>query len=235
MNKQKNTVETQFDNLFAQKEDLDYIFDVTKLKGKDLAIAKALLAYGVVGNSCLDIGPGSGRWIRFLQYHDANELSAVDISDQALERCIRICTKTQKADLETDTLSFSDDAFDIVISIEVLEHLHNPENYISEILRVAKSGAFVLISLPNISSFISRIRLFMGLLPVAIASDPTHVGFYRQKDLRRLFTKYDQTIEFLPTSISMNPFNPKSRFRFPSIRFLSSFDDSVVFYFKVRK
>lgn len=234
MSDSKNQVEVQFDNLFSQNAGQSYSFKLSAFGRKDRAIAKALLGHGVAGRSCLDIGPGTGRWLGFLKHHGAEDLYAVDISAQSLERCAEICRHIQKADLETDALNFPDNSMDVVISIEVLEHLRDPKNYISEILRVAKPGALVIISLPNITSFISRIRLLMGLLPVAISADPTHVGFYRQKDLKRLFALFGQTITFIPTSFSLNPFNAKSKMRVPSISVVSSLDDSLLFLFLVK-
>ena len=61
------------------------------------------------------------------------------------------------------------------------------------------------------------------------------VSFYRKKELRRLLAPYGLTPTFLPTSISLNPMNPKSRFRLPSTSWLSSLDDSLLFSMRVRK
>ena len=102
--------------------------------------------------------------------------------------------------------------------------------YLSEILRVMDNGALLIMSTPNITSLISRIRMVLGQLPVAVSSDPTHVRFYRKKDIKILFRKFNLHTNFIPTSISLNPLNPKSRFRIPSLQIISSLDDSLVFY-----
>lgn len=235
MKREKSRVELQFDSMLAQKGLLSYIFDVSQMGPKDRGIAKSLLDYGLNGKRCLDIGPGTGRWLGFMQHHGASWLGAVDISAQSLERCASICGKTQKADLETESLDFEADTFDVVISIEVLEHLRSPDKFLREILRVARNGALVIMSLPNIASFISRIRLLVGLMPVAVAADPTHVAFYRQKDIVRLLARLGQRPKFIPTTMSLNPFNAKSRFSLPSTRILSGMDDSLVFSFEVTK
>lgn len=235
MTDSKTQVEEQFDRIFSDSAGRAYSYELSSFGTKDKVIAKALMSAGLEGKTCLDIGPGTGRWLGFLNHHGAGELNAVDISAQSLERCAPVCAKTQKADLETETLDFPDNTFDVILSIEVLEHLSDPSNYISEIKRVAKPGAVVVLSLPNITSLISRIRLVFGLLPVAISADPTHVGFYRQKDLIRMFGEFGQTVSFLPTRISLNPFNAKSRFSFPSFGAISSLDDSLVFSFRVNK
>ncbi len=88
-----------------------------------------LLKYGIKGKKCLDVGPGTGRWLQYLKNNYTSYLSAIDISDESLSRCAKLCNKTQKADLETDKFDFESDFFDIVISIEILEHLKNPDSY----------------------------------------------------------------------------------------------------------
>lgn len=44
---------------------------------------------------------------------------------------------------------FADGEFDAVLSISVLEHVSNPQNYLNEILRVLKPGGFLYLALPN--------------------------------------------------------------------------------------
>ena len=230
-----NNCERKFDDLFSKKGVHTYDFESGKLKGKDKKLKELFDKIGVPGKKCLDIGPGTGRWLQYLSMSEAAYLAAADISGEALKRCEDICNRTEKLDIESDSLPWDENYFDLVVSLEVLEHLRDYENYFKEIIRVSRKGAYVVISLPNIVSLISRIRMLAGLLPVAIASDDTHVGFYRKKDLSRILAKYGQKVVFVPTSFSLNPLKVKSRFRVPSNRWMSSFDDSILFYFIVTK
>lgn len=52
-------------------------------------------------------------------------------------------------DLETGILPFEDNYFDVVFSKSVLEHIHKPENYLSEILRVLKPGGLFIVMVPD--------------------------------------------------------------------------------------
>jgi len=231
----KTFVETHFDTVFSEKPDIEYEFDIRRMSWKGRMIIRSLLKHGIKGKKCLDVGPGTGRCLQFLKRNHASYLGAVDISEESLGRGSKLCNKTQKADVETDKFGFESNFFDIVISIEILEHLRNPESYLSEIVRVTKNGGIILMSIPNIVSFISRIRMLFGLLPTAIASDKTHVRFYRKKDIVRLFAPLNLLPQFIPTYISLNPFNRKSWFSIPSTKLLSSFDDSLLFLIHVVK
>jgi len=231
----KNSVEEQFDHIVAKNVKEEYVFELDLLRGKDRQIISTLKKHGIKNKNCLDIGPGTGRFVQFLKNENANLICAADISTEALKCCEKYIDGSQKIDIEHESLQFGDNSFDVIISFEVLEHLREPDNYISEIIRVAKNDALVLVSLPNITSLISRVRMLFGLLPVAIASDKTHVSFYRQKDIIKLFDEKNLKPIFLPTSISLNPFKVKSKLSIPSNKFISSFDDSLLFYFYVNK
>jgi 2-polyprenyl-3-methyl-5-hydroxy-6-metoxy-1,4-benzoquinol methylase len=53
------------------------------------------------------------------------------------------------------------DKYDIILAFEILEHLHNPWKYLSDCLALLKNGGIIVLSTPNISNFISRLRFFM--------------------------------------------------------------------------
>lgn len=225
----KKAVEKCFDDMLAAKPLLNYSFEPRLLGAKDRAIVSLLRAEGLSGKACLDVGPGTGRWLTFLAGEGAGPLAAADISSEALARCASLCREILKVDLERDRLNFPDDAFDVTVSFEVLEHIAYPENYVGELLRVTRAGGLLLMSVPNVASLISRARLVLGGLPAAISQDRTHLRHYRRKDVAALFARFGQRPVFQPTSFSLNPLDPKSRLRLPSCRLTASLDDSLLF------
>jgi SAM-dependent methyltransferase len=69
-------------------------------------------------------------------------------------------------DLNNDKIPYPDEYFDLGIACEVIEHLANPDNLLSEASRVIKKGGYFLISTPNLASWINRILLMLGLVPI---------------------------------------------------------------------
>lgn len=53
-------------------------------------------------------------------------------------------------------LPFGGEQFDVLVSIEGIEHLENPSYFLRECARVVKSGGWVFLSTPNVDSFRSR-------------------------------------------------------------------------------
>ena len=63
------------------------------------------------------------------------------------------------ADLN-DTLPLRDKSFDVVVSVEGIEHLENPHLFLREVNRVLKDDGTFILTTPNIVSLRSRVRFF---------------------------------------------------------------------------
>ena len=63
------------------------------------------------------------------------------------------------------TLPFPDATFDAVVSIEVVEHVEDQVAFLRELGRIAKPGAPVIVSTPNVLSLSSRVRTLLWGFP----------------------------------------------------------------------
>jgi SAM-dependent methyltransferase len=68
--------------------------------------------------------------------------------------------KIRHVDLNKDALPYPDAAFDLITCTEVLEHVENFRAVVREISRVARPGALVVLSTPNVLNFRSRWYFF---------------------------------------------------------------------------
>lgn len=109
----------------------------------------------------------------------------------------------------------------------MLEHLRDPSLYLTEISRVLRKDGICLLSFPNLTSFSSRIRMLAGRKAVSFG-DKTHLRHYVHGEVEALLGSHGFVVEFLPTGFTLNPFNLKSRFRFPSHRCVRSLEDGIV-------
>lgn len=82
-------------------------------------------------------------------------------------------------DFEVAALPLEASSVDIAISLAVIEHLRDPENFLSEIFRCLKPGGLVFLSTPN---FQLDWKNFYN--------DPTHVRPYTPDSLSEMFRLY---------------------------------------------
>jgi len=110
------------------------------------------------GKLILDCGAGRGKFSETLKDKGA----IVEACDINKKQFISKNIKFTEADLNKK-LPYKDSGFDMIISIEVLEHLENPSHFIAEIKRILKKGGKAVITTPNISNIKSRLQfLFKG-------------------------------------------------------------------------
>ena len=67
-----------------------------------------------------------------------------------------------ECDVDKYPLPFHDETFDIVLLIDVLEHLYDPGFALKEIARVIKRGGYICLRTPNCANLKNRLRLLLG-------------------------------------------------------------------------
>jgi len=118
----------------------------------------------------LDIGAGRGEMVRMLREKTGGESFVCDYTDKLLQIPDQ---KVDIANLNSDSLPYPDNHFDLVTATEVIEHLENHRQVMREIYRVLKPGGLCILSTPNILNMSSRLRFvwfgfwnLFGPLPV---------------------------------------------------------------------
>lgn len=96
----------------------------------------------------IDVGCGSGDLLTTC-IENGHKVSGVDISNKALECCRRKGYFVYKADLNNrNVLSAFEQAPDVIIAFDLLEHLKNPTVFLKEIKSISKTSTKLLITVP---------------------------------------------------------------------------------------
>lgn len=139
----------------------------------------------------LEIGPATGYMTKkFVENHCRVDI--VEIDEAAAAKIKRLARETIRDSIENPAVFKKlNRNYDFIIMADVLEHLVNPEEVLKRLLVVATAKTKLLISVPNIASWVMRKQLFFkgdfqyqesGLL------DKTHLHFYTVNTLPKILS-----------------------------------------------
>ena len=103
------------------------------------------------GGRLLDVGCGTGGFLKELCRDSKWQAVGVDISERALETARQQGLTVQCGEL--DSLHLPAASFDVVTLWEVIEHVPNPRGMLLEIHRLLKPAGVLLMSTPNSESW----------------------------------------------------------------------------------
>jgi 2-polyprenyl-3-methyl-5-hydroxy-6-metoxy-1,4-benzoquinol methylase len=176
-------------------------------------------------STVVELGAGSGLFTRVLKKY-FNNIRAIDYfpNKTSLEKVDWICTNLNKI------WPLKDSSIDILVGLEVIEHLENPWFFFRESFRVLKPGGLLLISTPNQISFASKLCLFFrdqfrafqdnmsqehitSLLPIQLLRISNNIGM--------------ENLNFVYSNVGQIPFTSCSWPRFLKGKL---FSDNLLFY-----
>ncbi len=156
----------------------------SELSGFEIARAKAIHHFieQVVSvshpNRILDYGAGRGLHVPlWKKIFPATELFLCDVSFVAMQNCIEVyndLSNNYKL-IEDNRADFQDGIFDLIVSVEVMEHVSDLSAYVSDIFRLLRPGGVFVFTTPCANYF--SIEHLYSLLTGKI--DPTPEGYRR--------------------------------------------------------
>lgn len=132
------------------------LFNVSEFYGNKISLSEGKKQF-------LDLGCGDKHLRESVEDRNMNYLG-LDITD---------------VNFEFDKLPFENNSIDIIVSLAVIEHIANPDNFLSEIFRVLIPGGLIYISTPNWHYSYKEFY-----------NDPTHFKPYTPLTLERILLMY---------------------------------------------
>jgi len=186
VNEQLQTIDLQIDH--PEVDDLQKDFQARSLKAHILSLIHRWpyeqLMVQAKNKNVLELGCNKGfGTIIYAEY--ANSVKAVDTSSAAIEKAGKYNAREniEYICLNSWTLPFDDNTFDLTVLFQVIEHiaLDKRDIFLREIKRVTRADGQVIVSTPN-----RNIRL----LPFQKPWNKFHTKEYSAQDLKQLLSRY---------------------------------------------
>jgi len=152
----------------------------------------------------LDIGCGDGNFDSHINPN--NYVVGVDFVEEndLIRKSIK---KYYRTDLNNGLPQeiFSEDKFDYILLLDIIEHLVNYNKIIKDAIKLLKDDGKIIISVPNIANIYVRLNLLIGRFPYADKGilDRTHLHFFTLKHLKQLIKKHK--LELLKLKVTPIP------------------------------
>jgi len=134
----------------------------------------------------LDAGCGEGETLARLGTLLGERVAAVDLSDYSVARVRERLPAVDARVASVTDLPFGDDSFDLVLCLEVLEHLREPGAAVAELARVGSRD--VIISVPH-EPWFQVGSLLRGKYVSSLGNHPEHLNHYSRRTLRALLER----------------------------------------------
>ncbi|MCK5021972.1 MAG: methyltransferase domain-containing protein [Candidatus Pacebacteria bacterium] len=170
-----------------------------KEKKQDIVFRHKVALNMIDHGEILDIGSGDGLFMKMLREKGLIP-KGIDISEEGIKKCKEKDLNVSLCDFSSEKLPFSENEFDYVVILDVLEHLYSPEYLLKEAKRVSKKN--IIISVPNFNSLPARIQMFLGKVPENNTKNKGHIYWFNLKVLKKMLK--DNGLEIM--DIKMNTF-----------------------------
>lgn len=139
-------------------------------------------------NKILEVGCGEGFVMQAINKRDPKiAIEGLDISRDSLEIAKKLLPDHKFYQANINNLPLDDNQYDLVMALEILEHLPNHDRALNELSRVTKK--YCLISVPW-EPFFSLGNLLSGKNISRLGQDKEHLQFWTKSKITALVSRY---------------------------------------------
>ena len=158
-----------------------------------------VLPYIPPGSEVLDVGCYTGATAEIIRNEKNCRVTGIDFCEDALAVAASRLDEVHRCDLEDPgAISVIEtNRFDVILLLSVLEHLRHPDRFLSSLRLLLKDGGRIIIALPNICFWRSRLRLLRGIFHYKQQGlfDEGHLRFFSLDSARSMVVREGFQIE----------------------------------------
>ena len=158
------------------------LVDATKNRYR---FAEELLPPPGKGQRVLEIGGGMAEFSQRIA-RKGYQITFADFNSNSVENARQLGFESHRIDFNDGLPGIADQSHDLVVILEVIEHIVNAEFLLEEIRRVLKPGGALVLSTPNFSWWMNRFRILFGKLS---HDEGYHYRFFTRRSLNQQLIK----------------------------------------------
>jgi methionine biosynthesis protein MetW len=168
-------------NLAHPRQDIvrEREFDLSRNRYR---FASTLLPELSPGATLVDVGGGAGEFC-LIARERGYTTTLIDGNSRSVENERQRGFNAKQSDLTEGLANVPDESFDVVVSLEVIEHIVTAEQLLGEMARVLKPGGTMVLSTPNFGFLKDRLAYLCG---GDAKEEGYHFRFYTRKKLVRM-------------------------------------------------
>ena len=150
----------------------------------------------------LEIGCGTGATISYLKQQNLCSWAAgIEISPVAAEMAKQTVDVVWHDNIETFTLPLEPQSIDVILCMDVLEHLVDPWGALRKLTPLLAEGGVIIASIPNIQHYTVVRGLIKGYFEYEEAGilDKTHLRFFTRRSAVALMTSSGLVLDAVHT------------------------------------
>lgn len=147
----------------------------------------------------LDVGCSTGYIGKYLKKTRDCEVDGVEVDEQAANEALKSYDHVLVGNAEEMVSHLETNKYDVILLMDVLEHLDNPGIHVGEYKNSLRDGGMIIASVPNIAYWMIRFELLRGRFDYTRRGilDHTHLRFFTLKSLVKLFTSNGYEIKWV--------------------------------------
>ena len=142
------------------------------------------------GEQVLEVGCSNGALTERMKEKGCI-IVGIEVRPEAAEKARGFCEDVRIGDVERMALPWHPARFDVILLLDVLEHLLDPTATIRRLVPLLRPDGRIVVALPNIAHWQIRFRLLVGRFRYEDSGilDRTHLHFYTQKTAAELLAQ----------------------------------------------
>jgi 2-polyprenyl-3-methyl-5-hydroxy-6-metoxy-1,4-benzoquinol methylase len=163
-------------------------------------VIEAVQQFGIQAGRVLELGCSAGETARYLKpVVKADFYAGIEKFQDAAVKARANLDAVYHADIEQTSpagLGLKENDFDLLVGLDVLEHLYNPWDVLADLVKLLKPGGHAVFSIPNVQNINVVVNLAYGKWTYLGEGllDATHIRFFTLESIHELLTGAGLTV-----------------------------------------